>query len=155
LPQAANYQQCNYAFEKAVTLLQQNLQYLADNDKVSERFVSMQNGVINALIAFQQQTECIIEALEEELLKTSQEQVREVKKLQEVKTAFEALCIIHGIMDFPMWMQRGMQSLVSQALEDQKSKCFTLPYSLLEMINTLPEEEQKSIRSILFKNYDG
>ena len=38
------------SFERSVKLLQKNLKYLADNDKVSDKFLSIQNEVIRHII---------------------------------------------------------------------------------------------------------
>ena len=48
-----DYDRINASFELAVTKIQENLQYLVDNDKVSNQFIVMQNLIIKNLIDFQ------------------------------------------------------------------------------------------------------
>ena len=51
-------------FERAVTHLQENLQYLANEGKVNDKFISLQNMIIKALIDYQHRTAEIIEGLQ-------------------------------------------------------------------------------------------
>lgn len=151
---STTYHRINHAFERAVNLLRDNLQYLADQDKVSDKFLSLHNRIIESIIDYQKQTEAIITALEEEVIKASQGRLKEIRRLEEIKEGFEALCIIHGITDFPMWMGRGKRSLVSQAIEDYKEKRLTLPVVLKDHFDRLPEHERQVLKKILYSGYD-
>jgi hypothetical protein len=139
----SSYDRVNSAFENAVMRMQENLQYLADNDKVSDKFLSMQNLILKNLIDYQQRTERYISTLEMENVRLSNGRIKEIEKLKDIKESFEALCIIHGIMDFPIWMNRGKNYLICEAISHQKENMITLPYSLKEWIDKLPEGEQK------------
>ena len=142
--QSANtYDRINSSFEHAVTKMQENLQYLADNDKVSDKFLSIQNLIVKSLIDYQQQTERYISTLEMENTQLAIGRIKETEKLKELKESFEALCIIHGIMDFPMWMNKGKKYLVNEAISHYREKMMTLPYNLKEWIDKLPESEGK------------
>ena len=48
-----SFDQANERFEKAVMKLRENLQYLADQGKVSDWFLSLQNSIIKSLIDYQ------------------------------------------------------------------------------------------------------
>lgn len=54
------YEQIQEDFERAVIKMQEDLQFLADNDKVSEAFISKQNAIIKALIDYQHLTEGLV-----------------------------------------------------------------------------------------------
>ncbi len=148
-----NYHKINIAFEKAVTQLQENLQYLADEAKVSDKFISMQNSIIKALINYQHQTEDLISHLDFEILELTKGKISEIEQLKDIKESFEALCIIHGIMDFPMWMKRSKNHLVQQAINDYKENTITLPIALKEMFDRLTQEEQELLNNMLHKKY--
>ena len=60
----SSFDKVNQAFEKAVIKLQENLQYLANEGKVSDKFIAIQNLIIKALIDYQHQTEFIITDLQ-------------------------------------------------------------------------------------------
>jgi uncharacterized protein YbcV (DUF1398 family) len=116
MPVTNNYDRINSSFERAVTRMQESLQYLVDNDKVSNKFVTVQNLIIKSLIDYQQQTESYISMLEMENVELSMDRIKQFEKLRHTIQAFEALCIIHGIMDFPIWMNKGRNCLVNEAI---------------------------------------
>lgn len=148
-----SYDTVNKAFEKAVVLLQENLQYLANSGKVSDKFISMQNNIIKAIIDYQHQTEQIIGHLEWENWGLAKGKVNEIEKLKLIKESLEAVCIIHGIMDFPMWMNKGNRYLVHQAVEDYRNDTITLPCVLKEKFDELPEDEKEVLDRILYKKH--
>ena len=153
MSQVLHYDTINKAFEKAVILLQDNLQYLANSGKVSEKFISMQNNVIKALIDYQHQTESIIGHLEWENIELARGKVNEIERLKLVQESLEAVCIIHGIMDFPIWMNRGNHYLVTQAVSDYRSNTITIPYALKEKFDQLSEQEKITLDRILYKKH--
>lgn len=148
-----SYDTVNKSFEKAVVLLQENLQYLANSGKVSDKFISMQNNIIKAIIDYQHQTEQIIGHLEWENWGLAKGKVKEIEKLKLIKESLEAVCIIHGIMDFPMWMNKGNRYLVHQAVEDHNNDTITLPCVLKEKFDELPEDEKEVLDKILYKKH--
>ena len=147
-----NYDRINKAFERAVKQLQENLQYLADNDKVSQKFISMQNAIIKALIDYQQQTELIISSLEMDITGFS---IR-TGKLREQSgnriVSLEAICIIHGVTDFPVWLAKGLSYLVNEAVFLQKENTMQLPYQFMKMMEeTFTPEEREILEKILYR----
>lgn len=143
----------NSSFERAVTKMQESLQYLVDNDKVSDKFIAMQNLIIKSLIDYQQQTEAYISTLEMEVFQLANGKIKEIENLKSIKESFEAICIIHGIMDFPVWMNRGKKYLINEAVELHKEKMITLPHKLNEWIDRLSETEKETIQNILYKDF--
>jgi len=150
----SDYNKINIPFERAIVLLQENLQYLTNQDKVSAKFISLQNLVIKSLVDYQHQTEAIISQLELDNTELMLAQSRDYKKLLDLKESFEAVCIIHGIMDFPMWLNRGKDYLVSEAVEQYKAGGMTLPIKLQDWINSLPAPQREVINNMLYKRYD-
>lgn len=150
---SSNYQNINSAFEKAVVLLQDNLQYLANSRKVSAKFISMQNNIIRAIIEYQQKTENIIGELEWENTKLAKGKVEELEQLKRDKKALEAICIIHGITDLPIWFEMKMEHLVNQAISDFKENITTLPYELRLRFEALSQSERDFLDKILYKKY--
>lgn len=149
----SNYHRINAAFEKAVILLQENLQYLANSGKVSAKFISMQNNIIRAIIDYQHKTEKILGELEWENLELANGKVKELEQLKRDKKALEAICIIHGITDLPVWFEMSEKHLVHQAISDFKENITTLPYELRLRFEALPKSERDFLDKILYKKY--
>ena len=146
-----SYTHINKAFEIAVTHLQNNLQYLANKGKVSPKFIAIQNKIIKTLIDYQQSAELHIsnlEMLNAELLLSKR---KEYQDLKDDKEALEAICIIHGVLDFPLWLSRGKDYLVYEAITFHKNKEIKLPIQLREYLDTLSKSEFNQIRTILNK----
>ncbi|MBA3707074.1 MAG: hypothetical protein H0W84_14580, partial [Bacteroidetes bacterium] len=57
MPVTNDYDRINSSFERAVIKMRESLQYLADNGKVSDKFIAIQNLIIKNLIDYQAQTE--------------------------------------------------------------------------------------------------
>ena len=150
-----NYDRINTAFERAVQRLQDNLQYLADKGQVSDRFVSLQNAIIKALIDYQRQTESIMSGLEMEVMQLCKGKIEELENLRDTKTGLEAICIIHGITDFPFWHAKGMDYLVNEAVELHRQNMMQLPFEFNKMMReTLNEEERETLKIILYKRME-
>jgi len=113
----------------------------------------MQNNIIKAIIDYQHQTEQIIGHLERENWGLAKGKVNEIEKFKLIKESLEAVCIIHGIMDFPMWMNKGNRYLVHQAVEDYRNDTITLPCVLKEKFDELPEDEKEVLDKILYKKH--
>ena len=79
-----NYDRINASFELAVTKIQENLQYLVDNDKVSNQFIVMQNLIIKNLIDFQNKTETYISVLEMENMQLANYRAEQMEKLKAI-----------------------------------------------------------------------
>jgi hypothetical protein len=150
----SSYDKVNQAFEKAVIKLQENLQYLANEGKVSDKFIAIQNLIIKALIDYQHQTESIVTDLQ---LDNARLMLRTSKKFQElldIKESFEALCIIHGIVDFPQWMARGKDYLVCEAIQHNRDKTVQIPFSLMNLIDELSDSERETLFTLLHRKYE-
>ncbi len=141
-------------FKRSIKSLQDNLQYLADNDKVSDKFLSIQNQVIKHLITYFNKTEIIISSLEMDLDEMRLTKSQESQKLFDRVIAFEALCIIHGIIDFPMWLERGRDNLVKEAIEMQKEGIIQLSSQFLEKVKNRPVEEQEEFQRLFDLEWD-
>lgn len=153
MPVSNRHDRINDAFERAVTKLQKNLQYLADNDKVSNKFLSTHNLILKSLIDYQQKTEMYIATLEFEIISLSKGKINEIEKLKIVQESFEIICIMHGIIDFPVLMSKGRNYLLNEVVYQHKENMITLPFKLQEMIDKLPEPERKALFNILYKNF--
>lgn len=149
----SSYNRVNQAFEKAVIKLQENLQYLANEGKVSNKFISIQNLIIKALIDYQHQTESIISDLQLENFQLSLGTSKKHRKLLEVKESFEALCIIHGILDFPQWISRGKDQLILEAKQLYQENTIQIPFSLMNLIDELNDGEKTTLFALLNKKY--
>lgn len=146
------FQQSNYAFETAVLQLQKDLQFLIDEDRVSQRFINKQNAILKCLITYQQVTHQYIDFLEAENAQVRIERRNYVQTLHSWIQRLEAICILHGVTDIPYWMHKETSEIQYEAQEAYQKSRFAVPYELKERIAKLPVKEQKYIRRLLFKN---
>ncbi|MFH6983604.1 hypothetical protein [Marinoscillum luteum] len=146
------FDQANERFEKAVRKLQDNLQYLADQDKVSDRFLNIQNQIIKALIDYQHEVITTLQAYDQLAIELSLKGSAGYHQLLNDKESLEAICIIHGIMDFPAWIAKGNSYLVQEAICHYKNGEVQLSSSIVEMIRGLEAGEREQLWRILNKN---
>lgn len=147
------YDKVNDVFEKAVIAFQNNLQYLANEGKVSQKFITKQNGILKALINYQQQTERIISQLEMDNTELANRKLKGHDILKDTIWCLEAICIIHGILDFPAWVVQGKKSLIHEAKETYQDGSFFLPCKLKERFDELPKEEKEQLDKVLYKKH--
>ncbi len=139
-------------FEKAVVQLQKDLQYLADKNSLSTKFFDKQNRIIKSLIDYHERTQTYTEQLEKESLKYQKEKYEQVQSYIERIISFEAICIIHGIIDFPMWLSKGKSILLYEAEELGKNKEMRLPILLNDKLQQLSIDERNTVMDILQKD---
>ncbi|PCH66248.1 MAG: hypothetical protein COC01_08605 [Bacteroidetes bacterium] len=144
-----DYHSASVAFERAVKMLQNNLQYLADQDKVSTKFIALQNHIIKILIDYQRESTYQIQYYEERTIDNMMALSGEYQKILDIKESFEAICIIHGIMDMTSWLGKGKDYLVQQAVECHRAKMYHIPDRILDKISKLPEQNKTDIQRIL------
>lgn len=139
------FNQANERFEKAVRKLQENLQYLTNQGKVSGQFLNIQRSIIEALIDYQHEVLNSIDAYDQLTFSLSIKNSQEYQKLIDIKESFEAICIIHGIMDFQVWMTKGKSYLISEAVYHYKHREVQLPSSFMGLINDLPPHKREAL----------
>lgn len=144
-----SFDQANKRFEKAVMKLQENLQYLADQSKVSDRFLNLQNSIIKSLIHYQHEVIHTLRAYEQLSLDLSLSNSSEYHRLIDIKESLEAICIIHGIMDFPCWMVKGKAYLVDEAVAHYHEGQIQLSYALMKLLDELSDHDRETLWSIL------
>lgn len=149
-----SYDSANRAFEKAVIKYRENLQYLADSGKLSNKFLSMQNLILKSIIHYQKESELYISDLEMENYSLSLRTIAEYRKLLANKEALEAICFIHGIMDLPCWLAKGRNTLVAEAVEFYKGNMIQLPYKLKNLIEEMNDEDRNTLYEILYRRYN-
>ena len=108
---------------------------------------------MKACIGQDKKTEWYISTLEMENFQLGKGKILEIEKLKDVQESFEAICIIHGIMDFPMWMNKGKNYLVSEAVFQYRESTITLPGRLKEWMDKLPDPEREAMHRILYRNF--
>lgn len=144
-----SYERANMTFEKAVKMLQDNLQFLANSGKVSDKFIALQNKIIKALIDYQHRTEAIINELQWENTKLAKQKVSEIERLKDVQLMLEAICIIHGIFNFPLWAAKGKDYLINHAVELYNSQTITLGDALMERLEQMDEKDKQAVMRVL------
>jgi len=146
---AKDYEHLKIAFEKAITQMQNDLQYLADHTNVSKRFINKQNTILKTLIDYYNGVELYCNHLERDIVQFRLERSKAIAKLQDRIICFEAICLLFGINDFPMWLSFGKTILIFRVEQQNKFDSFLIPSRFLEQLKTLPKDEVKQIFSIL------
>ena len=141
-------------FETAVRLLQESLQRVANNGKASTKYIALQNKIINSLIQYQQSTQWVVERLQKDNTRLMLGLNNKQQELADTKEMFEAICIIHGIMDIGAWMAKGKYYLTSEAVWLNSQSIILLPDLLKQKIDNLPTDEKTAINKVLFREYD-
>ena len=129
-----------HAFEQSVLALQKDLEYMADHTKVSDRFLDRKNKIVGHIISYHNYMESFVMELE-----------KENDFLKKVITSLKAICVIHGVVDFPRFLQWGKTLLVSRANELQQEDKFRLPFMFDKKLRCFSKEEQVVIESLLFR----
>ncbi len=137
-------------FEKAIKQMQKDLAYLATNKpNLKDTFFDKQNKILRALIEYYQYTQEHTQTLELDFFQYQVEKRKQTKRLEDKIISLEAICISHGIIDFPYLMNFGKKTLIREATELGKEKRMRLPYLLNEKLDNLESGERNSILSIL------
>ncbi len=145
------YKDISLDFERAIRQMQNDLQYLADKGNVSKRFIKKQNQILKTLISYYNHTQEQIEFSRSELRQTQIANNRHREKLTNRIIQFEAVCIMHGIMDFPRFIALPKFILVDWAERLHKEKRFLYSDMLKDFIADLPPEKGKLLESILYE----
>ena len=145
-----NYDSIDKIFEKSISQLQEHLHQLAHQEKINDHFIVLQNHIIEVLTGHQHLIRSFIDSLQWEFVETNTNQEKEIKHLIKIQESLEAICIIHGIIDFPIWMRKGNRYLVNEAIYGGKRKVITLPYLLKNKFDRLPQKEKEYITKVLY-----
>ena len=145
----SEYERKEQNFERAVTLLQENLQYLANKEKVSDRFINLQNSIIKSLIDYQKESENTISGLELERTELQHLLSNHIDKYQDKILKLEAICIAHGILDINLWLARDFGLLEDIAIESYKERSFTLPSYFLDTLKSWNEKDKAALQEII------
>ncbi len=147
-----SYKDKALAFEKIIHIMQGDLQKLANKGKVNNRFIAKQNRILKTLIDYFNEIENHIISLQGQLVETQIANSNHREYLTDRITKLEAICIMHGILDFPRFMAQSLNTLSDWAEDLYKDeKSFMLSHSLQEFIRDLSEAERIVIEKILFK----
>ncbi|MEQ9229049.1 MAG: hypothetical protein RIF46_00085 [Cyclobacteriaceae bacterium] len=146
-------EKANERFERAVKKLQSNLQYLADQDKVGDQFLAIQNEIIKALVDYQHEVINTVQRLEELALEVALRDSHEYHELVDIKERFEAICIIHGITDFPVWLAMSKKYLSSEAVIHTRNKEIQLSVKFMQKLRSLPSQERETFWEIMQWNH--
>lgn len=142
-------------YERAIKQIRENLEYLSGEGKVSQKFLTMQNLYLKSITEFQANNEAYISHLELENIQLSRKLFYEYQRLRSNTEALEAICIIHGIIDFPAWLAKGKNLLVATAVDHYHQDTVQLPYSLIELLNQLSKEDRETVFDLLYKRHDA
>ncbi len=131
-----DFKKVTEAFERAVISLRKDVEYLANQSNVSDKFIGRKNKILFHLINYQKYIENYIDELH-----------KENKHLKTHITSLKAICVIHGIDDYPMYLLRGKTLLLMIANELQEEEKFRLPCMMKQKLKELPLQEKKPIGS--------
>lgn len=143
------------AFERTISTMQTDLQRLADKGKVSDKFIAKQNRILKHLISYYDETQHLIASVQDQLIETQIANNKHREKLTDRIIQFEAICILHGILDFPCFLSFSKDILIDWVIDlHTDDKGFMLPDMLKEYIKDLPQIDKEAVESILFRRID-
>ena len=146
------YQDISLDFERAVHQMQKDLQYLVDKGNVSKGFIKKQNHILKALIHYYNHAEEQIAFYKSELIDTQKANGLHREKLENRIIQFEAICIMHGIIDFPRFIALPQFVLIDWAVRLNKQNRFMYSDMQIDFFKELPTDKGKLLEDILFKN---
>ncbi|WP_438712328.1 hypothetical protein ACSTS3_08050 [Aquimarina muelleri] len=135
--------------------MQKDLAYLAEQKTLSTNFFDKQNRILKHIIEYYQSTQTYTEQLEKASLEYRQVKQNQIRKYEDLVVSFEAICIIHGITDFPMWVSKGKDLLLYEAEQLGRNKQMRLPSLLNEKIEVFPKHEKRIVLNILQKDINA
>lgn len=150
----SSYESNKLVFERAVKKLQNSLQYLVDNDKISIKSIAIQNSIIRSLIEFYNFSESYISQLEIELFQIEFEKGKEIEQHLNTIVCLESTCLLHGIYDYPMWVYQGSKFLLEEVKRLHEANTVFVPSKLVELLKSLNQEQKQAINNILNAGYD-
>lgn len=143
------------AFEKAISTMQTDLQRLANKGNVSDRFIAKQNRILKHLIDYYNESQHLIKSTQGQLIETQIANNRQREEFTDRIIQFEAIYILHGILDFPLFLDYPKDILTDWAVDLYKDeKGFMLTHMMKDYIKELPETDQKVVEAILFRRVD-
>lgn len=141
-------------FELAVQKLQEDLQYLANQEKVSQSFLNRKNNIIRSLIDYYHHAQSKIASLEMELAEQQFQTAKFIKNQKEEKEKLEAVCLVHGITDVAYWMEKPLPLLIRYITEFYELGGCQLPLKWGERFSALPEELKEQVLKAMSYNYE-
>ncbi|MFC5047693.1 hypothetical protein ACFSTE_05835 [Aquimarina hainanensis] len=142
-------------FERAIVQMQNDLRYLVKKGKVSKGFIAKQNRILKSLITYYHQTQEQIKSSRSLLVERQLIHSKHTKELTDRIIRFEAICIIHGIIDFPRFLAIPTLTLIHQAKELHKEGGFKTSEMLICFIDGLPPEKKAQLEGILYERIDS
>ncbi len=142
-------------FEVSIFQMQKDLEYLAEHNSLSTLFFDKQNRILKALIDYYDRTQSYIQHLEQESLAYQKVKRKQFDNYEDRIVGFEAICVIHGILDFPMWLSKGKESLLYEAEELGKNRKMRLPLLFNEKLSEFSKEDQNTVMRILQRDLDS
>ncbi len=146
------YKDISVDFEQAVQQIQKDLQYLVDKGKVSKGFIKKQNRILKALIYYYNHTQEQITFYKSELINTQKANGLYREKLEHRIIQFEAICIMHGIIDFPRFIALPQFVLIDWAKRLNNENRFLYSDMQIDFFKELPTDKGILLENILFKN---
>ncbi|TSE03522.1 hypothetical protein [Aquimarina algiphila] len=140
------------AFERAISTMQADLQQLANKGNVSDRFIAKQNRILKSLIEYYNESQYLIDNIQDQLKETQIANNRHREQLTDRIIQFEAICILHGILDFPYFLSYSKHILIDWAIDlHNDEKGFMLTDMMKTYVKELPEKDRTTVETILFR----
>ncbi len=111
--------------------MKRDLERFAESDKATPRMLQAKEFVIKQIEEYVDNTEAWIEQLQDDLLVYNIANDVEIERMKEHIFMLEATLLIHGVRNFPMWLSKGPDYLLSIVLKQQKDNACTIPTDLI------------------------
>ena len=121
------------SFERTIQYMQNELKRYAKSEKAKTSAVQTRERLINQLVEAWNAREQYIQRLEEEATAAAAKHIY----LNDIKTMYEAIMLIHGIDDILTWMHMGKNELVYELVYLNRHNMVQVPSKLRKMWNEL------------------
>ena len=132
-------------FDKAVEVLENNLAYLTSQGKVAKSFLAIQRSVLTAVTNYRESVQQFFDEAQAIEIRT----INEKKDLKLHIEKLEAIALLHGITDLPIWLNKNTSQIVLEIKEAYKYKYFKIPAGVIEGFTQLPQEHKNQLQSCL------
>ena len=148
-----NYSRIDRAFNKALDILKKRLDFMKTKPGTKKSYLDIQSQIIKDLQEYKNKTEVMISDLQLEIQDISKETVKIIDEKENLQAAFECICLIHGINDFPYFMNMGVEFLHKKSESLYNDGMAKLPNLFEKFFDSLPADEMKAVNDIFNRKF--
>lgn len=111
-------------FKQAIQKLANNVQWLVNNDKLKADKLNEYNQIIEGLQINYNSLASLVNDKDITIIRMN----NEIARLEDIKNRLEIVCLLHGITDLPLWMNKPPGYLTNILHDASRNNWTQLPY---------------------------